>query len=342
MRLKIRKSQTQKLVKQILLALLILALAGAAYEKVGAWNDRRRFPQIGRSVDIGGRSLNIYCAGERNPTVVLLRGGYSWISVQPDVSRVTRACWYDPAGMGWSEPSSGTHSSFSIASDLHQLLQRAHLTAPYVLVGHSVGGFDARAFYRLFPDEVAGIVLVDASHEDYNARIQVGNPLCPRCPRRPAVVLARVLGAIGLVRLFASKPGPTPEGMTPQQWATIVSLQRQYKTVIAGLQEDARMNEEQMRTAGRLGDVPLIVLTGGRTFATSDPSEAQKYAQAQRVWNMLQSELAKLSSRGRQVIVEDSGHMMQYEARTVIIRAVREIVAEVRQNGSQSASSSGR
>jgi pimeloyl-ACP methyl ester carboxylesterase len=331
----------QRLVKRILVALVILALSGAVYEQVEASKDRRRFPQIGRSVDIGGRSLNIYCVGEANPTVVLLRGGYSWMLVQPDVGRVTRACWYDPAGMGWSEPSSGTHSSFSIASDLHKLLQRAHVTAPYVLVGHSVGGFDARAFYRLYSNEVAGMVLVDASHEDYNARIQVGNPLCPRCPRRPAVFLARVLGAVGLVRLFASEPGPAPEGMKPMEWTTIVGLQRQSKTVVAGLQEEAKVNEEQMRTAGRLGNVPLIVLTGGRTFANSDPSEAQKYAQAQHAWNTLQSELARLSSRGRQEIVENSGHMMQYEAPQVIIRAVLEIVAEVRQNGSQSASSSG-
>jgi pimeloyl-ACP methyl ester carboxylesterase len=243
--------------------------------------------------------------------------------------------------MGWSEPSSGTQSSFSIARDLHRLLQTAHVTAPYVLVGHSVGGFDARAFYRLYPNEVAGIVLVDASHEDYNARIEVGNPLCPRCPRRLAVFLARVLGTVGVFRLSASSPGPAPEGMKPQEWTTIVGLQRQSKAVVAGLQEDARLNEEQMRMAGRLGSVPLMVLTGGRTFASSDPSEAPRYAQAQHAWNTLQSELARLSSRGKQVTVENSGHMMQYEAPKVIIGAVLDMIAEVRQNGSQSASSSG-
>ena len=341
MRFNLRTTRTRRVTKQTLVALVIVALSGALYEQFGAWNDRRRFPQIGRSVDIGGRSLNIYCAGEGNPTVVLLRGGFSWILVQPDVSRVTRACWYDPAGMGWSEPSSGTHSSFSIASDLHRLLQRANVSPPYVLVGHSVGGFDARAFYRLYPDEVAGIVLVDASHEDYNARIQVGNPLCPRCPRRPAVFVARVLGTVGLFRLFASQPGPAPDGMTPQEWATIASLQRQYTRIAAGLRQDPRVNEEQMRTDRNLGRVPLVVLTGGRTFASSDPREAQEFARAQRTWIEMQAELARLSTRGRHVIVEKSGHMMPYETPEAVIGAVLDIVAEVR-NGSQPASSSGK
>ena len=157
----------------------------------------------------------------------------------------------------------------------------------------------------------------------------------------PAVFLARVLGTVGLFRLFASEPGPAPEGMKPQEWATIVSLQRQNKTVVAGLQEDSTANEEQMLRAGRLGKVPLIVLTGGRTFTNSDPSEAKKYAQAQDAWNALQSALARLSSRGKQVIVENSGHMIQYEAPKVIISAVLDIVAGIRQNGSQPASSSG-
>src|SRR5438093_12925355 len=110
----------QRLVKRILVALLIVAVSGAVYEVVGAWEDRNRFPQIGRSIDIGGRSLNIYCSGEGNPTVVLLSGGglpgYSWILVQPEVGRVTRACWYDRAGEGWSDPASDTQSSFSTAN----------------------------------------------------------------------------------------------------------------------------------------------------------------------------------------------------------------------------------
>src|SRR2546422_6148873 len=124
-----RKSRMQRLVKRILVALVILALSGAVYEQVEASKDRRRFPQIGRSEDIGGRSLNIYCVGEGNPTVVLLRGGDSWVLVLTDVGRVIRAGWYVPAGVGWGEPSAGGQPSFFLAGDLHKLLPRGHVTA---------------------------------------------------------------------------------------------------------------------------------------------------------------------------------------------------------------------
>src|SRR5262249_11416222 len=170
---------------------------------------------------------------------------------------------------GWSDSAPGTQTSASAATDLHELLHAAHIGPPYVLVGHSVGGFHTRAFYRLYRSEVAGIVFVDASHEDYNARIHVGNPLCPKCPRRSLLVTASLLANVGLFRLLASDPGPTPTGMTPKDWETIATLQRQAKTVTSGLQEDAKADEEQMRTGGRLGDLPLIVLTAGRTFATA-------------------------------------------------------------------------
>src|SRR6266850_6353765 len=89
--------------KRASIALLLVAISGAAYEQVRAAQERRRFPQIGRSVDIGGRSLNIYCSGGGSPSVVLISGaglpGYSWILVQPQVARITRACWFDRAGV---------------------------------------------------------------------------------------------------------------------------------------------------------------------------------------------------------------------------------------------------
>jgi len=129
--------------------------------------------------------------------------------------------------------------------------------------------------------------------------------------------------------------------MNPQDWATIVSLQRQHQAILAGFPQDARANEEQMRAAGHLGSVPLVVLTGAKTFAASDPHEAQEFAEAQRTWIELQAGLARLSTRGRHVIVEKSGHMIPYEAPEAVVAAVLDIVAEVRRNGSQPASSSG-
>src|SRR6185436_3890912 len=94
--------------KSIAVALLIAAAAGLIYEEVGRRQDRKRLPQIGQSVDIGGRTLNLYCSGEGSPTVILDTGaggpGYAWSHIQPEIAKFTRACWYDRAGHGWSDP----------------------------------------------------------------------------------------------------------------------------------------------------------------------------------------------------------------------------------------------
>src|SRR2546425_8545290 len=108
MRFNPRKSRTQRFAERILVALLFLALSGAVYEQVGAWKDRRRFPQIGHSVDIGGRSLNVYCSGEGNPAVVLSSGGgvprFNLGLVQPQIAPGAPAFLDVPARRGWGDP----------------------------------------------------------------------------------------------------------------------------------------------------------------------------------------------------------------------------------------------
>src|SRR6266487_6611034 len=159
-----------KVARWFAVAAVGLAIIGFVYERVAARRDRRAFPQIGRSVDIGGRSLNLYCSGEGSPAVVFDSGGgmpgYSWLLVQPAVAKLTRACWYDRAGYGWSDPAPAPHGSDAIAKDLHELLRAGGVAAPYVLVGHSFGGFNVRMYDHLYAADVAGLVLVDPSHED--------------------------------------------------------------------------------------------------------------------------------------------------------------------------------
>jgi hypothetical protein len=94
--------------KLIAMLVVFLVIGAAVYEHVGAWRDRRVLKQVGSSVDVGGRTLNIYCTGEGNPTVIFESGrtspGYIWIPSQRGVSAFTRACWHDRAGLGWSDP----------------------------------------------------------------------------------------------------------------------------------------------------------------------------------------------------------------------------------------------
>ena len=125
--------------------LIALALvAGIIYEQIGRARDRARFPQIGRSVDIGGRRLNFSCSGAGAPPVIFESGGpgpgLEWEQFQPEVAKFTKACWYDRAGEGWSDLGPFPRTSLAIANDLHELLKRAGVPAPYVFAGASFGG----------------------------------------------------------------------------------------------------------------------------------------------------------------------------------------------------------
>jgi len=156
--------------KWIAIVIAALLICGISYEQLGRRRDRERLPQIGRSVDIGGRTLNIFCQGSGGPAVILESGGpgpgLAWESTPGEVAKFTEACWYDRAGEGWSDPGPYPRTSVEIAKDLHSLLQRAGVPPPYVLAGASFGGLNSRVYAGLYPKEVAGMVLIDSADED--------------------------------------------------------------------------------------------------------------------------------------------------------------------------------
>jgi pimeloyl-ACP methyl ester carboxylesterase len=156
--------------KRATLVIAALILAGIVYEQIGERRDRKRYPQIGRSIDIGGRTLNIYCSGERGPTVIFEgaghTAGYAWAAMQAEAAKLTRACWYDRAGYGWSDPGPSRRTFKAIANDLHALLRAAATPGPYVLVGAGAGAFHVRVYKGLYPSEVAGAVLIHADDPD--------------------------------------------------------------------------------------------------------------------------------------------------------------------------------
>src|SRR5215211_1669008 len=127
----------------------------------------KAYPMPGQLIDVGGHRLHLSCTGSGTPTVVLEPGAgemsssLGWIA--PAVARNTRVCVYDRAGRGWSEPASTAQDGAQIATDLHTLLQRGHVPGPYVLAGHSFGGLYVLTFTARYPDEVAGMVLVDST-----------------------------------------------------------------------------------------------------------------------------------------------------------------------------------
>src|SRR5215204_410662 len=151
----------------LVVVLLALAVAGAIYQAIATERAERAYPAPGEMVDVGGYTLHINCVGQGSPTVLLDAGsgGFSahWVRVQRQVSDTTRVCAYDRAGMGWSEMGPDPRDAKQITSELHTLLGKAGIEGPYVLVGHSLGGMYMQTYANRYPDEVAGVGLVDTS-----------------------------------------------------------------------------------------------------------------------------------------------------------------------------------
>src|SRR5687768_4401550 len=159
-------SRTRYWVVYPLLSVYALCAVGGGYQTIREALDRRAYVAPGQLIDVGGHQLHLHCAGSGTPTVVLESGlgetsaYWGWIStaLAPD----TRVCAYDRAGRGWSDPASAEQDGVAVTTDLRALLDRAHVPGPFVLVGHSSGAEYVRIFAGRDPEQVAGMVLLDA------------------------------------------------------------------------------------------------------------------------------------------------------------------------------------
>jgi pimeloyl-ACP methyl ester carboxylesterase len=317
---------------------ILAILVGSGYETVERRHDDARLPRIGRAVDIGGRSLNIYCSGTGRPAVVFDSGagtpGYAWSDIQAQVAETTLACWYDRAGEGWSDPGRFPRTSAAIASDLHTLLQRAGVAPPYVLVGASFGGLNVRVYNGLYPAEVAGMVLVDSAHEDEPTRAPAAyrGHTMPRLLWSPFHVAMASAARVGLIRLLGAPPTVPDDLSRATREQILDTLRERPEAIVTRSDPSAPESYAEAHAAAGLGDRPLIVLTRGRSPApTGDAGTDHEIAAYEQIWiHEIQAQLVRLSTRGRQIVVATSGHRIPDEAPDIVVSAVREVVRQAR------------
>ena len=299
-----------------LASLLVLMLVGYIYEFVAEAADVRAYPPPGQLVDVGGYRLHIHCTGSGSPTVVIESGwgdsSASWGWVQPEVARTTRVCSYDRAGMGWSDASPQPRTAREFAIELHTLLANANEPGPYVLVGHSLGGYTVRVYAHDYPAEVSGLVLIDA--QDLPA--SDGAP--PKSAPKPGKnSLPSMLARIGLARLLAGPLGAI-RNLPPEDKLAFKAFAVTPRFTQTFLDEGRGMSEggAQARAVTTLGGLPLIVLSRGKDLDAKHTAE--------------QASLLLLSTVSQQLFADQSGHPIMIEQPEAAIAAIVKMIEQVR------------
>jgi pimeloyl-ACP methyl ester carboxylesterase len=296
----------------------------------------------GKMVDVGGYRLHINCQGQGSPTVVIEPGNgdfsLCWSPVQREVAKFTRVCTYDRAGLGWSERSPQPRTAHNLVEGLHTLLARSGVEPPYVLVGHSLGGLFVRLYAHEHPDQVAGMVLVDAVHEEMFLRYPEAFSRLLQRGRKPMAWFLRLGEMSAASGLLALAPR-----LYPQQLLSIApeEARETYRGVmsadakcLAAVREESGAVDDyhaSVRAAHitSLGDIPLIVLSHGQTQRVPGLSE-EVNQQKEQTEQQMQVELAAQSSRGKRIVAEKSGHLIQIDQPELVLEAIREVVEAAR------------
>ncbi|MDE0107977.1 MAG: alpha/beta hydrolase [Bryobacterales bacterium] len=288
-------------------------VATTGYQALSSHISLRNNPPPGRLVELDGRNVHLLCAGEGSPTVILEAGlpasSLTWMSVFSEIAELTRVCTYDRPGYGWSQSTDSTRTVETIAQELRMVLQRADISPPYILAGHSFGGLVMQLYAMRFPNDFVGMVLVDSSHPG-----QAHRTLDLREIDTISFAM-KTLGPIGIVRLLFPVPAGNPESRdisVREQERELLMTNRTLRTAIremSGLRESLRQVAE---SAVDLGSKPLVVLSQGQRRAES--------------WQAMQEDLSRLSTNSEWQVVVGAGHFIQHDQPDVIVEAVRRVL----------------
>jgi pimeloyl-ACP methyl ester carboxylesterase len=283
-------------------------------------------------VDVGGRKLHLICTGAGSPTVVFEAGASSFAIdfslVQVELARTTRVCSYDRLGHGWSDPAGDTDPDSVVT--LHALLQTAGEKPPFVLAGASRGGLLVRRFAANYPDDVAGLVLIDPSHEERLFTMYKGEPVTIASLSAEQLRSTYTPGQPVKIPRRAPQTGAPFDRLPPELYKTRVVLDERliasypdsvpFEVVMASGESErsmlAALRAERQAKPHPLGERPLVVLSRG--IDTSPERDATFTA------------LARLSDNSRHTVVPESGHEIHLFKPAAVIQAVQDVVSSVR------------
>lgn len=281
-------------------SLLFLLIAGGyTYQSIGAQHDNEQIKPPGKLFKVNDYQIHLYCTGSGSPTVILeaASGGLasSWGWIQPEVSKYTRVCSYDRKGRGWSTGNNETINLEETAKDLHAVLWAAQLEDTYILVGHSLGGIYARKYQERYPDQVVGLVFVDASHPS----LIVTSPEV--FEKTKASVdefnIYEQLTYIGLPRAYFAFGGQLDFATLPEkeqkEMRYFWSNPKHYRSM-ANENAQSEAIYDQAQKLGKVNPIPVRIVSA---------------ADGNTEWERLQNDLFRISTDSTRVTIPDSTHM---------------------------------
>ena len=292
-------------------------------------------PPLGRYYDVGGRRLLLHRSGGGSPAVVFLPGagtvGLDYLNVQEQAAALTTSVLYDRAGTGWSDRVVLPRTSTEVTDELRQLLRMADMPAPYLLVGHSLGGFYARHYAQRFPDEVSGLVLLDPGHEDYRAYMpqelvdlwEAWDPDRALPDELPEELIQVYRG------MFAKETADWPEAIRE----ALIEHHVSPEWVRVGIEEAKNVDQlgDEVRGAGPMPDVPLIILcsmaidTFKRAVSGGTP-ESLLHAEIEGK-RRLYTEWANSFPSGEVRLVDDAGHVtLSMRRPDAVLQAIKDLL----------------
>lgn len=324
-------------VRRVLVAfvglILLLLLLGLLYQFLATRLAYRNYPAPGEMVSVSGHEMQIYCTGKATggPTVVMdsgLGGGLlDWQTVQPKAAKFARVCSYDRSGIGWSESGRGSRTSQRIVKELHVLLSDAGEEAPYVLVGHSFGGANVQLYASEYPEEVAGMVLVDSAVDTRVLDKDIRDAFAKAAPS-PLVIKATA--PLGIPRLLASGDESLPKRLA-QQRSAIYNGTRHLYAVADEAATVQKSVAEATDAAPSLGEKPLVALSAGARQYPGFTKEQAKRADEQA--NEFEAGLINLSENSELVVANNSEHYIQFDRPVLVVDSIRRVVEAARDGG---------
>lgn len=321
---------------------ILLTLTSVATSQVAQDNrivDDVAYTKAMRLVDIGnGTRLNIHCTGQGGPTVVFEAGlgdsAKAWGLVQPEISKSVMGCAYDRAGLGFSDAASKPGTAENAANNLETLLEAADVPPPYVLVGHSYGGMIIKVFAARNRSKTAGIVFVDASHEDLGAGIF---EIDPESQRRNGDYLEKLKGCLStdtesitddqdLFDLCVGLPGPRFSSAIRAKEAELARKPKRISAWVSEMTNVWTASADQVRQVhSDLGKIPIVVLTKEPAKPSkNEPVEMRAAKNA--LWVRVSHDLASMSTKGETQTVLGTGHYIQLDQPAAVVSAIERVL----------------